>query len=90
MIEAVRIAIAEALYQYDKKDQALEILEQSLDTPETMTKLRALNTIQALNPKNPSSSLIDKISIMKSEHSEQWGTDYYIRRACTTILNSDN
>ncbi|MDZ7691104.1 MAG: HEAT repeat domain-containing protein [Balneolaceae bacterium] len=83
---AVRIAVAEALYRYGNHDTAIEVLSAGLDEEHPFAKLRALNTIEALNIENMGDELADKIATVRESHDEEWGTDYYIRRAATAIL----
>ncbi|MDR8393275.1 sulfatase-like hydrolase/transferase [Aliifodinibius sp. S!AR15-10] len=83
---AVRIAVAEALYRYGNESEALQILEQSLDLEHPFAKLRSLNTIKALDIDNLPTHISEKIKTMQETHDDQWGTDYYIRRAATSIV----
>ncbi|MCW9706598.1 sulfatase-like hydrolase/transferase [Fodinibius salsisoli] len=85
----VRIAIAEALYNYGEKRKALSMLTEALNHEHTFVKLRALNTIQALNTEILPNFLIVKIKELEQAHDEQWGTDYYIRRASKSILGEN-
>ena len=84
---AVRTAVAEALYRFNKKQQALDILQSTLKSSNTFAKLRALNTIEALNVDDLPSSLQTIVQELIETHNEQWGTDYYIRRAARTIID---
>lgn len=84
---AVRTAVAEALYRYNKKQEAFDILQQVLTSSNTFATLRALNTIEALHADDLPSSLQTTVEELIETHDEQWGTDYYIRRAARTIID---
>lgn len=83
---AVRIAVAEALYRSGNRTKALEIFEQSLDEPETFTKLRALNAIEALNIKTLPRGFTEKLEILNKEHDVDSGPKKYIYRASESLL----
>lgn len=83
---AVRIAVAEALYRYGNHGEALDLLQASLSEEHPFTRLRALNTIEALNISDLPTGLAERVQELPQIHDEQWGTDYYIRRAATSIM----
>jgi len=84
---AVRTAIAEALYRYNKRQEAFDIMQDVLTSSNTFATLRALNTIEALHADDLPSSLQTIVQELIETHDEQWGTDYYIRRAARTIID---
>ncbi|MFH5885226.1 sulfatase-like hydrolase/transferase [Halalkalibaculum sp. DA3122] len=83
---AVRVAVAEALYRHGFRTAGLELLEESLQADHPFVKLRALNTIEALEIEALPGRMEQMIQDLPGIHDDEWGTDYYIRRAATSIV----
>ena len=63
------------------------MIGESLDHSFFSVKLRGLTLLEALEIDNLPDALREKVASLQREHDEQWGTDYYIRRAAETLLD---
>jgi len=87
---AVQIVIAEALYKYGNKSVALEILERALEVSKIFVRLRALNTVEALNVPSLSHSLQDKLRLMMKKNDTGSSPKKYIYRSAKSLMKMSN
>lgn len=80
---AVRLAVAEALYHIGSSEEALRIIMKSLNHPDELVKLRALNLLQVLNKESLSESLSNQIQALIDREGVSGN---YVRRASEYLL----
>ncbi|MDX1636353.1 MAG: sulfatase-like hydrolase/transferase [Balneolaceae bacterium] len=83
---AVRTAVAEALYRNGNREQAMGILNEILRDERLFAVLRGLNTIKALGITELPAGIDDRVKQLQESDNNEWGNNYYIRRAAESIV----
>jgi arylsulfatase A-like enzyme len=82
---AVRTVVAEALYRYGDRANALDMLEQALRDDRLFVVLRALNTISSLGIEDLPSGMMDRLGQLQEARREEWDNTDYIHNAAVSI-----
>lgn len=83
----VRVAIAEALYVLDRREEAFGLLRESLAHSDNHVKLRAINFLETVRSDSFPTELTERMRALAEQYEGKDGTGNYVHRAASRLID---